>query len=96
MIRLTRIQPLTDFLRNHRAFIANLKKAKSPTVLTVNGKAALVIQDTESYQELLDKVAEAEFVAAVEEGLAQDDSGRSVEARAALADLRKKLFGVSG
>ena len=53
MIDLDQIKPLTDFLRNSKAHIANLKASGRPEVLTVNGEAAVVVQDAESYQELL-------------------------------------------
>lgn len=36
--------------------IGQLKKSKQPIVLTVNGRAALVVQDAHGYQELLDRL----------------------------------------
>jgi hypothetical protein len=33
-----------------------LKEKKSPLVLTVNGRAELVVQDAASYQEMLDRL----------------------------------------
>ena len=57
MINLSRdIHSLTDFKRNTTEFVQRLKQTKHPLVLTVNGKAELVIQDAESYQKLLDAV----------------------------------------
>lgn len=53
MIDLTNIFPLTDFKRNTKDFLKRMKKSDSPLVLTVNGEAKLVVQDAESYQELL-------------------------------------------
>ena len=44
------IHSLTDFLRNHKAHVARLKKTQAPEVLTVNGKAAVIVQDAASYQ----------------------------------------------
>ena len=50
------IQPMTTF-RNHSAEIMrHLKATKRPVILTVNGKAAAVVQDAEAYQHLLDRV----------------------------------------
>lgn len=47
------IQPMTTF-RNHSAEIMqHLKDTKRPVILTVNGKAAAVVQDAEAYQHLL-------------------------------------------
>jgi prevent-host-death family protein len=48
------IQPMTTF-RNHSAEIMqHLWDTKRPVVLTVNGKAAAVVQDAEACQHLLD------------------------------------------
>jgi len=41
----TDIQSLTTFRRSSGDFIKHLKKSKRPMVLTVNGKAAAVVQD---------------------------------------------------
>ncbi|MDD1438453.1 type II toxin-antitoxin system Phd/YefM family antitoxin, partial [Dolichospermum sp. ST_sed10] len=55
MINLAKdIHSLTDFKRNTTEFVQRIKQTKHPLVLTVNGKAELVVQDAESYQELLD------------------------------------------
>jgi len=48
------IHSLTEFKRNTTQFIEHLKQTKDPLVLTVDGKAALVVQDAESYQTLLE------------------------------------------
>jgi prevent-host-death family protein len=40
-----------------------MKKTKEPIVLTVNGKAAVVVQDAESYQSQLDLKERSETIA---------------------------------
>src|SRR6266852_9884190 len=45
------IHSLTDFLRHHKAHLARLKETKTPEVLTVNGRAEVVIQDRKSVVE---------------------------------------------
>jgi prevent-host-death family protein len=50
----TDIQSLTSFRRSSGDFMRHLKKSKRPIVLTVNGKAAAVVQDVKAYQRLLD------------------------------------------
>lgn len=79
MIDLNNIRSVTDFQRNPKGVLATLKTSKKPIVLTVNGKAELVVQDAESYQELLDKVKSAEDMEAVRQGLQQSltDEGRA-------------------
>lgn len=60
MLDLRQVYSLTDFLRNHKEHVARLAETKSPVVLTIKGKAALVLQDAESYQELLERLKRAE------------------------------------
>ena len=43
------IQPMTTFRNHSAAFLAHLRETKRPMVLTVNGKAAAVVQDAEAY-----------------------------------------------
>lgn len=48
------IQSLSTFKRDTAKFVRQMKKTKAPVVLTVNGKAEIVVQDAGSYQELLE------------------------------------------
>lgn len=59
MFNLLDIHSLTDFQRNARQFLARLQESGKPMILTVNGKAAVVMQDAESYQAMLDELASA-------------------------------------
>ena len=55
MISLTDgIDSLSNFKRNTADFLRKLKKSGSPLVLTVNGRAEVVVQDASSYQRLLE------------------------------------------
>ncbi|HUE12582.1 MAG TPA: hypothetical protein VMR25_00335 [Planctomycetaceae bacterium] len=68
-----------------------------PVVLTVNGKAQVVVQDAAAYQKLLDAAAKTEreeTVAAIREGLAEVKGGRTKPAKAALKALAKK-YGIA-
>jgi prevent-host-death family protein len=60
MLDLRQVFSLTDFLRNHKEMVARLTETHKPVVLTVNGKPALVIQDANSYQDLIDRLDKAE------------------------------------
>ena len=75
MLSLNNIHPISDFQRNPKAVLGQLKASKAPIVLTVNGKAELVLQDAASYQQLLDKVEAAEDLEAVRCGLQQSLNG---------------------
>jgi len=60
MIELKNIYSLTDFKRNAKEFVDRIKATHSPIVLTVNGKAEVVVQDAEAFQTLCDRVQQAE------------------------------------
>jgi prevent-host-death family protein len=47
---------LSAFKRNTSELLDRLKKTGNPLVLTINGKAEVVVQDAEPYQELLERV----------------------------------------
>ena len=55
-IRVQDIASLTDFHRNSTAHCKRLRLSGRPQVLTVNGKAVLVVQDAAAYQKLLESV----------------------------------------
>jgi prevent-host-death family protein len=73
----TDIQPLTTFRRRSSQFLKQIKKTKRPVILTVNGKAAAVIQDAEAYQRLLDLAAQADAREGIRQGLEDARKGRS-------------------
>ena len=54
MLKVNNIHSVTDFARNTRDHIERLRQTGEPVVLTMNGKAAVVVQDAEAYQRLLD------------------------------------------
>jgi PHD/YefM family antitoxin component YafN of YafNO toxin-antitoxin module len=72
----TDIQSLTTFRRSSRDFMNHLKKSKRPMVLTVNGKAAAVVQDAEAYQRLLDIAAQADPKEGIRQGLEDERKGK--------------------
>jgi prevent-host-death family protein len=55
MVNLQNIHSLTEFKRNANSYIETIRSTKAPIVLTVNGEAAVVVQDAESYQALIDR-----------------------------------------
>ena len=81
---------LTHFKRDTARFLKRLREGKGPLVLTVNGKAELVVQDAASYQALLERVERLETIAAVREGLEDVAAGRTRPAREALDELARK------
>lgn len=91
MIDLREIHSVTEFQRNAKEYVGKLRESKTPLVLTVNGRAELVVQDAGSYQDMLDRIEELEAVAAIRIGLNDVKMGKVQPARKALKDLGKKL-----
>ncbi|MBX3117787.1 MAG: type II toxin-antitoxin system Phd/YefM family antitoxin [Fimbriimonadaceae bacterium] len=56
----SRIIPLTDFNRHSKTYLQKLEGTRVPLVLTVNGVAEVVVQDADTYQEMLDALRAAE------------------------------------
>lgn len=60
MIPLTNIHSLTDFRHNARKFVDALQESHTPLVLTVNGKAAIVVEDVASFEACQNRIRELE------------------------------------
>ncbi len=81
------IDSMTNFKRQTAEYLERLHKTGEPVVLTVNGRARVIVQDAAAYQKLLDAAVKAErdeTVAAIRQGLADVKRGRTKPARAAL------------
>ncbi len=84
MIDLREVRSVTDFQRHAKEYVGKLKDSRTPLILTVNGRAELVVQDAASYQELLNRLEELETIAAIRIGLNQAQQGQVKTARTAL------------
>lgn len=69
------IQSLSDFKRDASKLVKRMRKTGEPMVLTVNGRPAVVVQDAESYQELVDAKEYAETVAVLRKRIRDVDNG---------------------
>jgi len=84
------IQSLTNFRRKSGEFIKQIKKSKRAVVLTVNGKAEVVVQDAQAYQRLLDDAARANVYEAIRQGVEDIARGRTRPARDAFNQWRQR------
>jgi prevent-host-death family protein len=84
------IQSLSHFKRKTAEVVARMKKSGHPVVLTVNGKAELVVQDAAAYQRLRELAEQVEMLIFLDESRKDIDAGRTVPAREALEKLAKK------
>jgi prevent-host-death family protein len=90
MIDLREVRSVTEFQRNIKDYVGRLKEKKTPLVLTVNGRAELVVQDAESYQLILERLERAETLASIRRGIEQFDQGQGIPLDKAEERLRKK------
>ena len=69
---------MTTFKRNSAGLVKRMRKTGRPLVLTVKGKAEVVVMDADTYQQMADRVNTVE---GIRRGLAQakKGSGRSVD-----------------
>ncbi len=79
MLDITRdIQSLTDFKKNTSEFVEQLKQTGEPVILTINGKAELVVQDAAAYQKLRQIVEEARVLDGIRQGIEDMKAGRTI------------------
>jgi hypothetical protein len=92
MVRFNDIQPLTGFLRDHKTHMKRLAATGRPEVLTVNGRASIVIQDAEAYQKLLEQIDTLESERLLRKRIASVSKGElGIPAKKVLSDVRKRL-----
>ena len=90
-MKTTAIRPLSDFLRNSKVHIAKLKQTQEAEVLTVNGSAAVVVQDPEAYERMKALAEQAIQDAKLQSALSYfRDGGEGIEANKVFAELDEK------
>ncbi|KPQ32079.1 MAG: hypothetical protein HLUCCA11_22400 [Phormidesmis priestleyi Ana] len=57
---LENIRSLTDFRRHTKDYVGKLRESNAPLVLTVNGEAALVVQNAKAFQDGQDRLQQVE------------------------------------
>ena len=82
------IHSLSEFKRNTSDFLDQMRGSGNPVVLTINGKAELVVQDAASYQKLLDRVDALEALDSIKLGLADVEAGRVTPLRQFESEFR--------
>lgn len=66
------IYTVTDFSRKPAEHIKRLNESKRPEILTVNGKAAVVIQDAESYEKMAALADYADSILNIRQALTEE------------------------
>jgi PHD/YefM family antitoxin component YafN of YafNO toxin-antitoxin module len=85
------INSLSNFKRNTPEFIRQLKESGHPVVLTINGKAELVVQDSASYQKLIELADRAERMETLQASIDDMKAGKFIPAADVLAEMRSIL-----
>ena len=80
-----------EFQTEHAEFLRQLKETGHPVVLTINGKAELVVQDAASYQKLIEIAEHAERMEALQASIADMRAGKLGPVEDLLAEMRKIL-----
>lgn len=84
------IHSLSDFKRRTSELTARMKRSGHPVVLTINGKAELVVQDAASYQRLVEQAERAEMLQFLRESRDDLVAGRTLPALEALDQFANK------
>jgi PHD/YefM family antitoxin component YafN of YafNO toxin-antitoxin module len=84
------IHSLTEFKRRTVDFVKHMKECHRPMVLTVNGRAEVIVQDPESYQKLMEMAERFEAISAVQEGMAEAKRGEGILLEKFDKQMRKK------
>ncbi len=90
MLDVKEIHSLTDFTRNTKAMVGRLKKSKKPLILTVNGKAEVIVQDALAYQQLLEHIETLEAIEGIRQGLESMKQGKGITLEQFKAEMQKK------
>lgn len=85
------INSLSNFKRNTSGFIEQLKETGKPIILTINGKAELVVQDAESYQKLLEISEKLETIEALKPAIEEMKAGKGELAEKVFAELLQNV-----
>lgn len=72
------ISSLAELKENTSEFVAQLKHTGEPVVLTIDGKAELVILDVVAYQKLCQIAEESRVLEGIRQGLEDMDAGRTI------------------
>jgi prevent-host-death family protein len=85
------INSLSNFKRKTSEFIEQLKETGKPIILTINGKAELVVQDAGSYQKLLELSEKLETIEALKPAVEEMKAGKGEPAEKVFAELLRTI-----
>ncbi|WP_224240636.1 type II toxin-antitoxin system Phd/YefM family antitoxin [Hyalangium gracile] len=86
------IVPVSDFKAQASEWLRRVGESGQPLVITQHGKPAGVLLSPQAFDELM---AQAHFVASVEEGLADAEAGRLHSHSEVVAEMKRRFRGPS-
>ena len=84
------IHPISDFSRKPDEYIKRLKATGKPEILTVNGKAEVIIQDARAYEDMVNLLDSLEKTATA---VKEHEEGKGIAADDAFCALSKRIAG---
>ena len=87
MFTMDSIHPVSDFSRKPAEHIKRLKETGRPEILTVNGKAELVIQSAKAYEEMVELLGTLEKIARAAKA---HDEGKGIPVDTFFRDVENK------
>ncbi len=87
MFTMDSIHPVSDFSRKPAEHIKRLKETGKPEILTVNGKAEVVVQSAKAYEKMVDLLETLEKIARATKA---HDEGQGVSTDVFFSEFEKK------
>ena len=84
------IHPVSDFSRKPEEYIKRLKATGKPEILTVNGKAEVIIQDAQAYEDMVNLLDALEKTAIAAR---EHEEGKGIAAADAFCSLSERITG---
>ena len=81
---------LEAFRQDPEQRLHDLKASGDPVLLTVDGKPAVVVQDAQAYDHLMQALERAEAAAGIRRGLTSMAQGQGQEAGSFFGEMRQK------
>lgn len=86
------IYPVSDFNRKPSEHIKRLQETRKPEILTVNGKAAVVMIDPESYDKLIQNTELLNTLETIRKANAEHEVGLSKSIDQVFSELKAELI----
>lgn len=84
----------SDSRRNTPEFLCRLKETGHPIVLTINREAELIVQDTASYETLIELAERAEELQITRRAVAEMRTGRGRPAAEMLDEMQRIIVAI--